>query len=279
MPMQMPYLFEDPFITTSLNLVGVWNEYPSGSDTVFDGGHVWVAAAQARIALTDRLASIAAKDGYAFHRPGRNILPNGNGFVDISAGFKYALIQRKDKNFILSPMFRVDIPTGQKKVFSGNGSGVAMPAVAWAWGWRGFHTIGDVGARIPFDGDAESTSVFWNLHIDYVLHRFFVPFFEVGGMHWTDGGDGSLGIKTKTPLGTVPLSAAQALLGTGSFDGIDVVNLGSRGVAGNDIVMVSFGARFPIVRHVTFGASYDMPVTHREDLIKQRVNLSLLLEF
>ena len=36
-PIQMPYLFEDPFITTGAQLVGIYQEYPG--DSIFDGGH------------------------------------------------------------------------------------------------------------------------------------------------------------------------------------------------------------------------------------------------
>ncbi|MFQ5415935.1 MAG: hypothetical protein ACE5FL_02690, partial [Myxococcota bacterium] len=31
MPISHPYLFEDPFITTGINLVGIWHDYPQGS--------------------------------------------------------------------------------------------------------------------------------------------------------------------------------------------------------------------------------------------------------
>jgi hypothetical protein len=104
-----------------------------------------------------------------------------------------------------------------------------------------------------------------------------VPLFEIGGMHWFDGGDGSLKIETR--LGNVTLNEAQALLGTGSFEAVDVANLGSRSVAGNSIVVVTVGARFPVNRHLSFGGSWDVPVTSREDLWKQRATLNLLLEF
>lgn len=274
-PMQMPYLFEDPFITTGLQVVGIYHEYPG--DSAFDGGGLWVLAAQARVALTDRLAFIATKDGYVWHRPGSNALPNEDGFYDITAGFKYALFQDREKNYIVSPSFRVDIPTGQKKVFNGNGSGVGIPAVSAAWGYERFHVMGDFGARLPFDMDKESTSLFWNLHLDYALFKYFVPLFEIGGMHWTGHGDGSLKIRLKGG-GSVPLSAVQAS-GIGSFEGIDVANLGAKSVTGNVLIVATFGVRVPITKHLSLGGSYGMPITDREDLWRQRATLNVLLEF
>jgi len=112
MPMSMPYLFEDPFITTGVNVVGIWHDYPTGRKSVFQGGDAWVTAVQARVAITDRLAFIATKDGYAWHRPDNELLRNDQGFFDIAAGFKYALIDDRENNFILTPSLRIDIPVG-----------------------------------------------------------------------------------------------------------------------------------------------------------------------
>lgn len=275
MPMQMPYLFEDPFITSGLNLVGIWHDYPNGS--ALGGGEIWVLALQARLAITDRLAFIATKDGFVFHRPNSPLLSNKEGFFDIAAGFKYALIDMPERNFILTPSFRIDIPVGQRKVFSGNGGGEAIPAVSAAWGVGDFHVIAQLGGRIPFKGDKESSQFFWNAHLDYALLPWLVPFFEVGGMHYTSSGDGSLGIDTS--LGQLPLSTVQAALGTGPFEGADVANLGSQAISGADIYIGTFGVRAPIGEHVSLGVSYDVPFSERKDIYKQRVSMMLTYEF
>ena len=60
-PMGMPYLFEDPHITSGLNFAYLWHGFPD--DSAFQGGGVHVLALQIRLALTDRLAFIATKDG------------------------------------------------------------------------------------------------------------------------------------------------------------------------------------------------------------------------
>lgn len=279
--MQMPYLFEDPFITTGAQLVGIYHEYPGHS--VFQGGELGVLALQLRLALTDRLAFIATKDGYVWHRPDQDILPNEDGFYDISAGFKYALLQNREKNYIVSPSFRIDIPVGKTRVYQNLGSGVGIPAVSAAWGWEKFHVIGDFGARLPFDMGLESTSLFWNLHLDYAIFEHFVPLVEFGGMHWTGSGDGSRRIDLKGG-GKVTMAQVQGapLCGgsvCGSFEGVDVANLGARSVSGNGIVIGTFGARFPVNEHLSFGGSYSFPLTTRDDIWKQRATLNVLLEF
>jgi hypothetical protein len=275
MPVTMPFLFEEPFNTTNVSVHVVHHQFPD--DSIIDGGHATVLAVQARVAITDRLAFIATKDGYVWFRPGHDLLRDQQGFFDITAGLKYVLIDRPEDNFILSPMVRFDMPTGSSGVFSGNGDGVIIPSVAWAWGWGDFHIVSHLGGRVPFDGDKESTSLFYNFHLDYVVQEHFVPFVELNGTHWTSSGDGTLDIRTR--IGVLPLGVVQGALGHGRGEGNDVVNLGSQGVAGNDIVSMAVGARFPITKHIHAAFAFEFPVTSREDLLKQRSSVNLTYEF
>src|SRR5690606_22009700 len=80
-PMMHPYLFEDPFITTGINAVGSWHEFPG--DSILDGGHLWAGALQARIAITDRIAFIATRDGWVHFEPGLDLLDDNEGFADL----------------------------------------------------------------------------------------------------------------------------------------------------------------------------------------------------
>lgn len=57
----MLFLFEDPYITTGLNFVYVYQRLPEGP--VFDGGEAQVLALQIRAAITEKLGFIATKDG------------------------------------------------------------------------------------------------------------------------------------------------------------------------------------------------------------------------
>ena len=72
--MMHPYLFEDPFITTGVSAWGVWHQFPD--ESLLEGGDLWVAALQARVAITDRIAFIATES--ALHvRCGRAQHPAG----------------------------------------------------------------------------------------------------------------------------------------------------------------------------------------------------------
>jgi hypothetical protein len=274
-PLTAPYLFEDPFITTGLSAWYLWNQFPDGS--ILDGGDIQIAALQARIAITDRLAFIATKDGYAWYNPGLELIDNDSGFFDIAAGLKYALIEIPEQNFILTPALRFEIPVGQKRVYSGFGDGIFIPSISSAWGIGDFHAIGSVGSQLPVDMDEQSTQFFYNLHLDWAVWEHFVPLVEFNGYVYTNSGHGNLPVETD--LGTLPLRDAQAALGANGEEGLDALNLGSPGVAGEPVLTFAVGARIPITEHIGLGAAYEFPITSRDYIIKQRVTANLLFEF
>jgi hypothetical protein len=80
----------DPLITTGLSLWGLWHEFPDSS--ILEGGQLWATALQARVAITDRIAFIATKDGWVSFRPGNPLVAQDGGFTDITVGFKGSLI-------------------------------------------------------------------------------------------------------------------------------------------------------------------------------------------
>ena len=274
-PVSAPFLFEEPFITTGLSAWYINHEFPNSS--IFDGGHLNAVAVQARVAITDRLAFIATKDGYVWMDPKLGLVDNEQGFVNIAAGFKYALIDMREDNFIVTPALRFEIPIGSRDVYSGHGDGVFIPSVSTAWGIGDFHAMGSVGGQIPIDYGDQTSMIFYNLHLDYAVWKYFVPLVELNGYHWTSNGHGNLPIQTD--VGTLRLSYAQDVLGTGGFEGVDVLNLGSPSVSKRDVVTFAAGARFPITKNVSLGAVYEFPITSRKYIFDQRVTANVTLEF
>jgi hypothetical protein len=274
-PISAPYLFEDPFITTGLSAWYLYHEFPGGS--VFDGGHLNAVALQARVAITDRLAFIATKDGYVWRDPGQDLVDNEEGFMNIAAGFKYALVDMREENFIVTPALRIEAPVGNRDAYSGHGDGVFIPSVSTAWGIGDFHAIGSVGGQVPFDLGDQTSQIFYNLHLDYAIFEHFVPLVELNGYHWTSSAHGNLPVETD--LGTLRLSFVQDALGTGGFEGLDLLNLGSPSVAKRDVVTFAAGARIPITKKLSLGAVYEFPITHRKYVMDERVTANLMLEF
>jgi hypothetical protein len=292
-PMSMPYLFEDPYVTTELNLVGIYHGFPS--DSVFNGGEAGVVALQARLAITDRLAFIATKDGYMVNRPDHPWLKNEEGFMDITAGFKYAVIDDRERGVIVTPSLRFEIPVGNADVFQGDGDGVFIPGLSVGWGPERVHLISAVGAQLPIDGDRDSASLHYNIHLDQAFEvgfipgaDFIVPFIELNGMVWLDSGDGSAKVDLKSPpapAGHVPLRTAQDILyGAGvtadrRFEGADVANLGSSGMAGEDLVTFAWGIRVPLRNRITAGFSYERAISQRKDIFEQRATWMVDYQF
>jgi len=210
--------------------------------------------------------------------PGLHLLEDSRGVADIAAGFKVAAIDLPEVPFILSPSLRFELTNGSQDVVQGNGDGMLIPAISAAWGIGRFHVIGDVGMEIALDPDAESTSLFYHLHLDYALHRFLVPFVEFGGFTYTDGGDGSNLVKIRGG-GEVPIGVAQDLLGADPEEAYDYASLGSRSMAGHTVVAGALGLRVPVNEHLILGAAWEVPLTPSRDVLRQRASVNVTLEF
>jgi len=281
-PMSMPYLFEDPYIATDVNFVGIYHNFPS--DSIFDGGEAGVIAIQARLAITDRLAFIATKDGYMINRPDNSELDNEEGFMDITAGLKYAVIDDREAGLIVTPSLRFELPVGNADVFQGFGDGVLIPAVTMGYGPENIHLIAGLGAQIAMDDDANSSSLFYNIHLDQAFEvdcipgaDFIVPFIELNGTTYVASGDGSNNVSTDS-FGSVPLKTAQDVLynaGNGITrdkrgEGADVANLGSSGMSNETIITMAWGVRVPFRNGISTGMSYERVLSQRQDIFEQR---------
>jgi hypothetical protein len=276
MPMVQPYLFEDPFITTGIYTYYAWHEFPSSS--VFQGGDADVLAVQARVALTDRLAFIATKDGRMRLSPDLALLDDEEGWLNLAGGFKYALVQQPEEPFILSAALRAEVPTGGEEMFSGGSDVIVIPSLSTAWGLEDLHLIGDLGGQIPTDSNEYSTSGFYHLYADYTVASWFQPFVQLSGMHWFDGGDGRRPVKLNNGA-VVTIDQATHAVGVGHFEGADVMNLGSKGVEGNDLITAALGMHIPLGRHMAVSVAYERPITQRKDIFEERVNAWMRFEF
>ncbi|MBW2240683.1 MAG: hypothetical protein JRH01_01750 [Deltaproteobacteria bacterium] len=273
-------LFEDPFITTGIYPYYAWHEFPGRS--ALQGGDAHDVSVQARIALTDRLAFIATKDGYMWKNPDNPLLDDTEGFLNIAGGFKYALVQDQEAGYIVTGVLRVEVDTGSSDTFQGWGDGMVLPSITGAWGSGPLHIMADVGAQIPFDGNDQSTSIFYHLYADYNVTEHFAPFVQLSGLTWVSSGNGEIPVKLKrgiVPGSELTLDVAQSALGTGAFEGADLMNLGSRGVNGLSLWTWAVGAHIPITDHVTFSFAYERPFSHHKGIFGQRVTTGLTLEF
>lgn len=255
-PIGNPLYFESPFINSNVRAVYLYHKFPTSSD--LRGGDLNVIAAQARLAITDRLALIAPKDGFSYLRAG--ILPSKNGWNDITVGAKYALIVDRENDFVLTPGFRWEWSNGSEKVLQG-GAQEFSPFVSFAKSFDKLNFIGNFTYRIPEGGDKGNQIIQWDLHVDFDLDHLLgtkgiSPVFEIHGLHYLTNGNG------------LPLRVG----------GMDYNNLGTQFVAGTATVWAGMGARIKFSPNTSLGCTFEVPFTSKDqDILDHRVTIDFVL--
>lgn len=252
-PVTNPVFFEDPVIRSEVRPIFMYHRIDGGFAT--GAGDVNLYALQLRYALTDRLAIIATKDGYIDIN-----LDNGaeyGGWGDVALGLKYALVDDRANEFILTPGFTFEIPMGNREVFQGNGSGELNVFVSAAKGFGKLHLTGNTGVRVPFDSSEESTILHYSAMLDYRICSWFQPFVSVTGLTVLSEGD-AMGLDT---------------------EGYDLINFGSSNSGGETQVVIGGGFRSQLTSSLSFGIAYEKAVTEPQGLFDDRITADLCWRF
>ena len=252
-PVSNPIYAEDPRNTTEFRAVYLWQQTPG--DSTLQHGHVDVWAFPFSVALTENFSIIATKAGVAHIDTG--LLDGRDGWLNISIGGKWTFLRDDANGFLASVGATYEIPCGQHPVFQGKSDGEFNLFLTSGKEFGNLHLLGTTGFRIPCNHHESSSAWYWNGHIDYKVLPWLVPFFEINGIHWIDGGD-------EFPF---------------DFEGGDLINLGSHDVTGNDLVTLAPGVRFVINRNLSCGVAYEFPVTGREDILNQRWTFDIILRY
>ncbi len=257
-PVSNPTLFEDPRVSTELRPIFAYHEI--SDQFVSQGGNAKIGAVQLRVALTDRLAFIATKDGYVWLEPDA-VLARKNGWANLAFGLKYNFLHAEDWGLLASGGLRYEVASGDKDVFQGRGDGLLNPFLSAAWMHNGLHVLGYTGARVPISGN-DTTLWDTSVHADYQLGRFY-PLIEVNWVHALDGG-------RRLPI---------------DQEGFDFFNLGAQKAGGRGVVTQAYGFRCRLVdgaavwdrvAGIDWGAVYETPLTDREDLFAWRVTTDVV---
>ena len=250
-PMTNPVFFEDPRNLTEIRTIFLTHKVPIAAG----GGNVQLLAAQIRARLSENVSFIATKDGFVFSD---NPLID-DGWADVSAGLKFNLIRDPERQRLLSAGFTYELPTGEASALQGNGDGelnlftTSARRLSNRVNW-----ISAGGLRLPFNTTDESSSSYWSNHLDYRVGQRWYLLSEVNWYHWFKSGQD----------GAVP-----------GIEGLDLFNLGSPGVAGNDIVTTAFGTKFKPNRHSELGFAFEFPVTPREDILDNRLTVDWIIRY
>lgn len=251
-PVTNPVFFEDPQIHSEIRPIFAWHNIDK--DLGLGGGDAQLYALQARWAVTDRLAIIAVKDGYLdIDTPAYR----DHGWADISAGVKYAVIDDRENEFIVTPGLTFEFPTGNDEVFQGNGDGTWNPFISVGKGFGKLRLMANIGGIIPNDQDEETTQLRYSAQIDYTTCRYFVPFVSWNAFTVLDQGDG---FATK-------------------FEGFDLFNFGAQNAEGVTQSVLGVGFRSQLAERIFLGAAYEFPISSPEGLFEDRFTVDLILRF
>jgi hypothetical protein len=253
-PVTTPIFFEDPVIHSEIRPIFAYHRIDPKFLT--GGGNVQVYAVQARWAVTDRLAIIATKDGVININP-RHTLEHREGWADVALGVKYALIDDREHQFILTPGFTAEIPFGNEKVFQGTGKGSWNLFVSTEKGFDKLHLTANVGVSIPNNQEKNNTMLHYSAQVDYYCCNWFIPFAAFNGY-------------------TV-LTAAEAIgLDT---EGYDLINFGSSAALHRTQGTMGFGFRSRLLDNLDFGAAYDFACISPHGLTEDRLTIDMIWRF
>lgn len=249
--MTNPVFFEDPRNVTEARGIFFQHEVPDAAGA----GDVQLYALQLRARLSENVSLIATKDGYV---TSSNPLVN-DGWADLAAGLKFNLLRDVQNQKLLSGGFTFEFPTGEASALQGNGDGELNLFLTGGTqlGSRS-HWLSAAGFRVPLNSSDESQSVYWSNHFDYEIRRGVYFLVEGNWYHWTKSGQD----------GPIP-----------GIEGLDVINLGSPGVAGNDIVTSAVGIKLKPSGNQEIGLAYEFPLTAREDILENRVTVDWIFRF
>jgi hypothetical protein len=252
-PVTNPIFFEDAVIRSEIRPIYAYHNIDDGF--AVGGGTAQLYALQIRYGITDRLAFIANQDGYFAIK--NKALNNPEGWMDLAAGFKYALIDDEASNFILTPGLTFHIPTGDDVIFQGRGGGEFNPFISFQKGWGDLHLSGNVGARIPVTGNEQSTVGHYSFMLDYYTCRWFIPFISYNGFTVLNDGQ-NIGLNS---------------------EGYDVINFGSSQANGTTQGLLGVGFRSRILDNVDLGIAYEKAVVGPQDLTDDRFTFDICIRF
>jgi hypothetical protein len=263
-PLTFPYFNESAQIRNELRPIYMYNAIPEDFVSVagFDtSGEVHAVTLQARVAVTDRIAILFTKNGYADVQFD-DLLPSDDGGLNFAFGAKYAALSLPESETYLTGGLRYEAPSGDIESGSielqGGGDGffdVFVTFESALWHRLGVQTSS--GFHIAVDGDHDATSFHASLHVDYEVVSNLFGVIESNVLTTLAEGD-----RTDSSL-------------LGSFEGYDLLSFGS--TSAGTVSTLGLGARYRLTRNFLIGFVYELPVTARKDLIDYRIGCDVVL--
>ncbi len=270
-PVTNPFLFEDPRALTELKPLFIYAGAPS-TNPIFRGGNAEYYGLQARLAVTERLSLTVNELGFITLNPFNpgdgppGLFSQSTGFAQVELGPKYTFLRSEDWKTVMAGGLIFQIPAGSPKVFQNTGTLGLAPYLSAAKnfclpaGWGSTNLMGTMGYDFAVD-NKRSQFFYMLLHWDYNIANtnMFFPFLEMSWYHYTKGGDAH-----------VP--------GFG-FEGLDLVNFGSKNVGGRDFLGISPGLRFKLNEHIQAGAAITWPLLKQKEINDYTLTFDIIFRY
>jgi hypothetical protein len=216
---------------------------------------VRLLAMQIRARLTERLSLIATKDGFIMSD---SPLLN-DGWADVMAGLKYQLYADCESQTVLSAGLTYSLPVGSPRALQARGDGeFNVFLTGGAQLGENSHFISASGFVLPSDASIQNKMFYWSNHVDRMI--LFDGFYVFGEANWFNY-----------------LSSAGGF--QAPVEGGDLFNLGSTGIAGNDIVTGAFGMKYKWNCWNELGVAWEVPLTERRGLIDNRLTVDYIIRW
>ena len=254
-PISNPFFFEDPRSLTEVRGMFIDNSLPN---TVGRGdAQVW--AAQFRGRITDRWSIIAPRLSYfSVNQANNGGGSNPAGFLSAPVGAKFNFYRDVENQFLLSAGITYFIPgsPGALSNFDNGDFHLFLTGGKQIFG-RG-HWLSSTGFRLPEDRNWGTQLWYWSNQWDYELPGHIYPLIGLNWFHWMDGA----GINSGIPIA-----------------GLDLINLPTNGVAGNNVVTNVIGAKWKPSGNMELGFGWEYPLTQNGDILKNRVYADVILRY
>jgi hypothetical protein len=266
-PVSNPFFYEDPRALTEVRPLFIWQTIPHNSHGL-DGGNAFFYGLQGRFAFNDRWSIVINKLGGVTIDP--HVSPgvtefggSHSGFAEINIGPKFTFLHNTTNNTVAAFGLNLDLPVGSSSVLQDTGTLSLDPyfTIGHTFGrtsWGQFNVVSTAGFNFAADN---KRSDFWHMgvHLDYDVasaHRWY-PLLELNWFHYTSSG------------------SAHNL----NFEGLDLGNFGSTGVAGQDNLSMALGFRYKLNEHVQFGIAAEFPLIRAQEIQDFRLTLDMILRY
>ncbi len=263
-PVTNPFLFEDPRSLTELRPIFLYQATPD-KNWIFQGGDIVFFGVQGRLAFTERFSVVMNKLGLIWIEPHNHVagFEDHVGVSEINIGPKYTFLRNETTRTLGAAGLNFEIPAGPRKVFQDTGDLSLAPYLSLAQNfgrtsYGSFNVMGTAGYNFRAD-NKRTESVYTSLHLDFDVveaHKFY-PLIELNYLHYTRGG-------RVRDIG---------------FEGADLFNFGSRGVAGSTDLTMAAGFRYKFTEHVQTGLAAEFPLTGGTDLLDFRLTVDFIWRY